>query len=704
MEDLTSFSSLRNLKVAVGNNAFDDAVIVFAILSFVTTLLSMIVFMALPLATRNRSFMSCIWYIFTANIFASIPTLIVKPANKSFECDIQAFMFTYFSLVLIFWATVLCVLMWSIFVKMKVFPVDTWYMKCLCFGVPALLTSLPLTTEEYGLDKMDDWCGLEVGPNTPYWTYTFWHIFSYMGWMVGCLVVMIGCFIHVSIRIIKSRSLGEFSPVMERALKKLIFYPTLIIVTRGVLAGIEFFDVFLGEDPSRTMARFGWIALSLGGFLNSIVFYLNARTTTHRVIRLMFIKMMICIGVYESGDYDEVLDPEDMPKFLTVDPRGTDESFRMWNDFNRESVDSVAESIASRNTRYRDTTESRSKDRYSENSTERVERFRTTGGLASIPSKAIDISQTNGFGRESKAPALRAGSEGDRPRLPSMGLTKDQFFAIFANFPEAPIPTIKKRQKGKNDSRSVSSPDRDSRSGETFNPVTTVNTALYSSNKLRSASAADGDKRAGVYDEKIKAKEQEQSIFNDANRSSVGRGSWFDWLRPPSQALRSQNFSQEGTEIPEIRDSSSVRATSVGNSSSSGGPPAPRRPSGQTKLLSGSALYRLDNVPEKEKEQDKEKEPGLEKIQVQAPLAPVQQEPSRDSLYRFASDKTTLTDNHSSDDDDDDPMKNTQVEVGRPSSFFEIRMSSFSEESTAASSKLSTSNAGGASSNSNNSP
>jgi hypothetical protein len=136
------------------------------------------------------------------DLFGSIGMALGHPEDGSTRCIIQAILTNIFPIAGVFWTTLISFLLLIHVFKMR--PIDrfSWPIYLLCFLVPILVTFLPLTTNQFGLDEDENhnagWCFLKDRSDSPSWSLIFWTAVSFYLWMWGGMLLYLILFFFVA--------------------------------------------------------------------------------------------------------------------------------------------------------------------------------------------------------------------------------------------------------------------------------------------------------------------------------------------------------------------------------------------------------------------------------------------------------------------------------------------------------------------------
>ena len=120
--------------------------------------------------SRTRPFSTTVFFISLCDFCVSIFNCLGFPQNNSNLCSFQGFGLLYFPPTSWLW-TAMLVFQLRTLIIFKTIHLSMFWMHCICWGVPLLLSFLPLSTNRYGADDAQDGnipCDLNGNPTTKY--------------------------------------------------------------------------------------------------------------------------------------------------------------------------------------------------------------------------------------------------------------------------------------------------------------------------------------------------------------------------------------------------------------------------------------------------------------------------------------------------------------------------------------------------------
>ena len=161
---------------------------------------------------RKKNINRVIYYMAACQVGSAVGTMIGQARNGSVECYVQAILTSMFPYAFNFWATTTSYMLYRTIHQKTHVDIFSKRIQGLCWGIPVVLTFLPLITTDFGAEGTDrGWCFLKSRTGSPDWQLTFWVGFSYvlLGFAVLCSVLLISLSIHRANRLyatIKDRS------------------------------------------------------------------------------------------------------------------------------------------------------------------------------------------------------------------------------------------------------------------------------------------------------------------------------------------------------------------------------------------------------------------------------------------------------------------------------------------------------------------
>lgn len=257
----------------------------------------------------KKSYNKLIFYIALSDFFSAIGGLFGKSKNGTFNCIIQSILTNYFPLTSIFWTVVIAYLLFDILNKPNItrkkdtMIVEKW-VHIICWGLPFLLTILPLTTTDYGtFDGEDGWCFLRPRHGSPKWTFRFWLFVAFFAWVYIAIILFFMFMLYVIYVIASPTGYVQTDSIIantiKKAIRKLIWYPLIILVSWFSMTIYELWAGFHPNASSLHNTKFMYMTFIfplLSGVMTSLAFYFGC-SEAQKIIRTEWIsKLIFCFG------------------------------------------------------------------------------------------------------------------------------------------------------------------------------------------------------------------------------------------------------------------------------------------------------------------------------------------------------------------------------------------------------------------------
>lgn len=222
---------------------------------------------------RKLRYIELATYVAICDIFASLAVAIGYSETGSFACGFQSFFNSMFTLAGLFWSVVILYQVWLITVHGKVLQ-DLTKFHFICWGLPMLLTLLPLCDLKYGnSDDSQHWCYLVGGG-----------IDETLGWMISTFFIW--CWLAICLNVyflvaiaIKLKQMAVVPDKVNTALLRLVGYPAIFTLAWLPMTVVELLQVgghthsLLNSDTMEIVIT--CLAVSPGLFQSMVFFYMN---------------------------------------------------------------------------------------------------------------------------------------------------------------------------------------------------------------------------------------------------------------------------------------------------------------------------------------------------------------------------------------------------------------------------------------------
>ncbi len=186
--------------------------------------------------------MKIIFYMSISDFGVNLCSSFGFPESNSWLCWIQALFADYFTLAGWFWTTSLIQTIWAVTFRGDL-GIAERILGILCWGWPAILVLVPLSTNTYSSDDEDaQWCGLHSTNRTPAGASQFWFFATYFAWLFICSGLMLFYIAVVYLRCLKYQSLS-INQIYIKTYDRIYLYPIAMLVCWIPNCIIHFFDV-----------------------------------------------------------------------------------------------------------------------------------------------------------------------------------------------------------------------------------------------------------------------------------------------------------------------------------------------------------------------------------------------------------------------------------------------------------------------------
>mmetsp|Transcript_9043 Transcript_9043/g.8068 ORF Transcript_9043/g.8068 Transcript_9043/m.8068 type:complete len:347 (+) Transcript_9043:56-1096(+) len=222
-------------------------------------------------------------YIAISNILESICNLMGNPIDGSPACWIEGIGSNIFFISSIFWTVILNYIIYCIVAGKPIHI--TYKMHIICWGLPTLVTLLPLINTTFGAPDGLGWCWIVPTTTSPQWALLFWYTVSYSFWIWLCLFLNIVMFIVIY-------SYGQSNTVntkndINNVIFKLMLYPPVIIICWGITTVQDTINISYDFSGSENYLYMVDVLPCLQGALTAIVFWYTMTDVRKRFIHML---------------------------------------------------------------------------------------------------------------------------------------------------------------------------------------------------------------------------------------------------------------------------------------------------------------------------------------------------------------------------------------------------------------------------------
>jgi hypothetical protein len=271
------FNTIENTEVIPG--------IISAVASFAVCL-TVAIFPQL----RSLRYIELVFYVSVNDLIASVGIALGKTQDGSFACWFQGIVTNYNYLSAIMWSTVIMYQVYLIVCKRGVIK-DLTGAHILCWGLPLVVTLLPLSTNTYANDDANSgWCFIGNRSNSPSWGLLFWFIVAYYLWV--WIAIMLNIIFMCGI-VYKLYRMQEIPQRVRATVRKLLLYPIIISLCWGPEAVWDIYNQVHDVNLTKAWTIFdglSTISSIAEGFLFTCVFF-GFNTTVRNAWMDLFVSL-----------------------------------------------------------------------------------------------------------------------------------------------------------------------------------------------------------------------------------------------------------------------------------------------------------------------------------------------------------------------------------------------------------------------------
>ncbi len=223
------------------------------------------------LLSKSRPFSTIVFFISLSDFCYSIINCLGFPLNGTLQCSIQAFGIFYFPLASWLW-TVMLVYQLKTLLILKMLHIPMIWIHGICWGIPLVLSLLPLSTNPYGMDDYangDVACDLSGTRTSKY----IWLDLNVSFVAVVCIILMAIWIVEIHLHFRQAENVAR-----ELSFLKIIrLYPLALLVTwlpRSILRFLISATILSANSSSRLVAEaYVGILSTQYGSLTAIIYF-----------------------------------------------------------------------------------------------------------------------------------------------------------------------------------------------------------------------------------------------------------------------------------------------------------------------------------------------------------------------------------------------------------------------------------------------
>jgi hypothetical protein len=226
---------------------------------------------------KTKFYNQVIFHIALSDGIFALGTSMGIPNDGSIACSIQAILTNIGPVGTLTWTTVLAyhvfaILAYPVSYSQRNITISN-QLSSICWGIPIIVTILPLSTVKYGLME-GGWCYIKEGQHYK-WTLHLWYVVSYFGWLYSAIIVYVALIFYVYFYHLRDPSKSTTAPHIIAVVRKLLWYPIILLCTWCVNTIYLFWIVV---EPNRNLNTMGFVAMLIplfSGFFTSIAFFVG---------------------------------------------------------------------------------------------------------------------------------------------------------------------------------------------------------------------------------------------------------------------------------------------------------------------------------------------------------------------------------------------------------------------------------------------
>lgn len=222
---------------------------------------------------RCLRYVELVYYVAVNDMIASIGISLGNTKNGSAACWFQGIATNFNYLSAILWTTVITYQVWLVVCRKSVIK-DLTFAHCICWGIPFVVTLLPLSTNTYANPDDDSgWCFVATRSNSPHWSELFWFVVAFYGWIWLAMVFNIFFIVTILYRIYQMK---EVPAKVNATIRKLFLYPIIITICWTPVAVWDLCTQVSNYPDSKSWEAFDSFCTIMAiaqGFLFACVFF-----------------------------------------------------------------------------------------------------------------------------------------------------------------------------------------------------------------------------------------------------------------------------------------------------------------------------------------------------------------------------------------------------------------------------------------------
>ena len=234
----------------------------------------------------KRYYIRLIFFVTASCLLAVFPFAFGPTHDGDVVCYVQATFTNFFAMSSVLWTAFIVYILYDVVVKRHSLEGIYHQAHIVCWGVPLLITFMPLTTDKFGVYGNEErgYCGVAQRSDAVVWTSDFWNLLFDI--IVICSLIFTASLLYLIYSSLHQQDPRFISVYIDMAVRKLKYYPIIILVCWSVQVYLDIVVIYLADDESLTPV---WLLIAsdtlicLQGSLTTWAFWIE-----NREIRLMW--------------------------------------------------------------------------------------------------------------------------------------------------------------------------------------------------------------------------------------------------------------------------------------------------------------------------------------------------------------------------------------------------------------------------------
>lgn len=254
-----------------------------SIISITCSLVLVITWLIFPRIRRKVS-VRVIVYLSLSNILASAATVVGEQYSGTSLCWFEGVVCNIGQLMSFFWTVKISKMIHDMLSTGKPATI-TYTNHLICWGLPVVITLLPLSNATYGSPVYDDdftpygYCWVVEDSRTPSWGLDFWHWFSFYVWIWGSMLLIAKDYVMIARKANSVQISDSTRKQLTGVVSKLRPYPIVMFVSWIWACITDLRPELQASDMSASISF--WLSGLQGAFTGIIFFITNHDVSEH---------------------------------------------------------------------------------------------------------------------------------------------------------------------------------------------------------------------------------------------------------------------------------------------------------------------------------------------------------------------------------------------------------------------------------------